>query len=125
MCRFVEPIFFQLGVDGLSQARFQKADGFESLRVEKLFQVRRQEILHDRVVGKIPQDFLAVGLADVFRDEHEMQLAAICTQRIPTDDQPARFQHERKEARDGMLLERVNHDLLRTNQNHQFTRSSP
>ena len=81
----------EFGVNGLRQAGFEEANGLEALGLEKSFQVRRREMLHDRVVDEIFQHFLAAGLGDVRGDEHEMQFSLVGAQGVAAHHQPAGF----------------------------------
>src|SRR5208282_3098467 len=64
---------------------------------KKLFQVRRRETLHHRIMGEAGQNLGADAFRNVPGDQHEMQLALAARQRVAANQQNPRPQDERKQ----------------------------
>jgi hypothetical protein len=112
MQRLVDAVGLEFGVDGLREAGFGEADGFGAFDIEKVFKLRRREMLHDGVMHKIPQHFFAAGFGNVRGDEDEMQLAFVGAQGVAAHEQRAGFQHERKKPFDGMNWSWISHRFI-------------
>jgi hypothetical protein len=91
MQRLVDAIGLEFGVDGLREAGFGETDGLGALDREKLFKVRRREMLHDRIMREIFQHLFAAGFGDVRGDEQEMQFAFVRAQSVAAHEQSTGF----------------------------------
>jgi hypothetical protein len=98
----VDAIRLEFGVDGLREAGLGESNSLCAFDGEKLFKLRRREMLDHRIVLEIPQHLFAAGFGDVRGDEHEMQLAFVGTQSVAAHEQRASFQHEWEKPLDGM-----------------------
>ena len=101
MQRLIDPVFLQLGVDGLGEAGLREPDHLRAFDVEFLFQVGLGVVLNDGVRGEVGQDLLAAFFRDIARDQHEVQFTFAARQRIAAHEQRARLQDEREQPLDG------------------------
>jgi hypothetical protein len=101
--RAVKAVLFELRINGLSEARFGKAEDLGGFEPEMLFQVRGIVMLDDRVVGEIRENFSAAVFRQIICNQHKMEFAFAAKQGFATDQQNTCSQCEWEKTLYGLL----------------------
>ena len=96
MLRLVDPMLLQFGVDRLREAGFLETNHLRASDPKKLLQIRRDVILHNRVMREVSQNLRPAIFRNVASDQDEVQFAFAAPQGLAPGEENARPQDEWK-----------------------------